>query len=199
MADISWIAPVRESKQLNIDTSGTSGVWAQAVAAAMKEMNALFARHAVMVKLSSEGPATVVLGLSDGQYKFDVQGSEMSGTLRSDILHGATRSIDRLTGASNRHREKAYVFLPSSPRVPGPGTSRVVGEPVMRVIAAHEFLHALGLDTHDSSMKGLLASSWSLNQGRSSNKDSVSPFGSRTEFPPLSLSADTVRRLKALW
>jgi hypothetical protein len=200
MADVSWIRAVRDSATLTIDASAVRGAaWRTAVAAAIRELNGLFQSRSVGVTLTTGESAVVVVALSTGSYTFNVDGTDHTGTLRTDILHGVTRSIDRITG-NDRNREKAYIFLPANPRVnPRAARSRTVGEPVMRVIAAHEFLHALGLDAHDRAMEGLLAGSWSLNEGRRAADDTVTPFGGSATLPPLALSGDTVTRLKATW
>jgi hypothetical protein len=141
----------------------------------------------------------VTVALSSEKYSFPVGGQVQSGVLRTDILHGATRSIDTII-RDKRARERAYIFLPQDPKVdPQKARSRTVGEPVMRVVAAHEFLHALGLDTHDPGMLGLLAKSMSLNAYGKPADDTVSPFGSQTKMPPLTLSGNTVARLQAMW
>lgn len=169
------------------------------MAAAIRELNGLFTARRVNLSLATAESASVVVALSTGTYSFRVEGAEQRGTLRTDILHGVTRSIDRILGSS-RNREKAYIFLPANPKVnPRVARSRTVGEPVMRVIIAHEFLHALGLDAHDGAMEGLLAGSWTLNEGRRPSGDSVTPFGGSATLPPLTLSGDTVSRLAAIW
>jgi hypothetical protein len=199
MADISWIPAVRSSGTLTLNVSGIRGPWSTALAAAIRELNTLFNGHQVNMRLATGESAVVQVALSGGSYTFREGGAEHTGTLRSDILHGATRSVDRILGSA-RNREQAYVFLPREPRVnPRVARSRMVGEPVMRVIAAHEFLHALGLDDHDRGFEGLLAGSWTLNEGRRPASDTVTPFGGSSTLPPLALSAATVARLQALW
>ncbi len=202
MADVSWISSVRSTGTLNIDKSGVHGAaWSSAVSAAIRELNTLFTGNQVNVTLAVGESAVILVALSSGRYTFQVDGTNQSGTLRTDILHGATRSIDRQTGRNvNFNRERAYIFLPLNPRVnPRVASSRLVGEPVMRVIVAHEFLHALGLDAHDPAFEGLLSQSWTPNEGRRPAGDTVSPFGGTATLPPLTLSADTLSRLRALW
>jgi hypothetical protein len=200
MADVSWNPGVRRTATLTIDASAVHGAaWTSAVTNAIRDLNALFTTHRVNVSLTAGESAVVVVALSSGSYTFRVEGSDQTGTLRTDILHGVTRSIDRITG-STRNREKAYIFLPRDPKVdPAVARSRTVGEPVMRVIIAHEFLHALGLDAHDPGFEGLLAGSWTINEGRRAANDTVSPFGGRARLPPLIFSADTITRLKTMW
>lgn len=200
MADVSWTPSVRRTGTLTVDASAVTGAsWTTAVNAAIRDLNSLFTTHSINVSLTASESAVVVVALSSGNYTFSVDGSPHRGTLRTDILHGVTRSLDRITG-STRNREKAYIFLPQDPKVdPHAARSRNVGEPVMRVIIAHEFLHALGLDDHDRGFEGLLAGSWTLNEGRRPADDTVTPFGRTTRLPPLTLSADTITRLQTMW
>jgi hypothetical protein len=177
------------------------GNWSTAVAAAIRELNALLTSNGVKVSLATTtgSSAVVTVAVTAGPYTFPVNGVNQSGTLRTDILHGATRSIDYQTGKGTS-RDHSYIFLPQHPKIsPQVQTSREAGEPVMRVIIAHEFLHALGLDAHDPSFKGLLSEAWTPNEGSRPALDTVSPFGSSTNLPPLILSGDTVSRLRALW
>ena len=151
------------------------------------------------VQLQTGGSAVVNVGVTAGQYTFPVDGKDETGSLRKDVLHGVTRGVDR-QNFNDINRENAFIFLPQHPRVdPQNAKSRDVGEPVMRVIVAHEFLHALGLDKHDQGFQGLFAGTWSLNEGDKAKDDTVSPFGGKELLPPLALSAQTWVRLKALW
>jgi len=184
---------------LNIDVSAVHGLWATAIAAAIRELNTLFTSNNVNVSLATAPSAPVKVALSNGTYTFPVNGVNQTGTLRTDVLHGVTRSLDLQLG-KNISRQQAFTFLPQHPKTdPQVRTSREVGEPVMRVIAAHEFLHALGLDQHDPSFNGLFAKSWTLNTGGKPSADTVSPFGGTAKLPPLVLSGDTISRLQTLW
>jgi hypothetical protein len=185
---------------VTVDTSKVAGpAWKNATAAAMKELNSLFASKNVNISLKTGESPVIFVAVSSGKHSFPVDGQEQSGTLRTDILHGKTNGIDRQT-RNDISREQAFIFLPQNPRVtPTNPKSREVGEKVMRVMVAHEFLHALGLETHDAGFEGLLAGSWTLNEGRKAADDTVSPFGSTAKLPPLGLSAKTWARLKAVW
>jgi hypothetical protein len=199
MADVAWDSSVLSTGKLNIDAASVHGVWHTAISTAIRELNTLFSSNNVNVSLAVANPAVVKVALTTGSYSFPVNGVNQTGTLRTDILHGVTRSLDLQLGR-NTTRQQAFVFLPQHPKTnPQARNSREVGEPVMRVIAAHEFLHALGLDVHDPSFNGLFAGSWTLNEGGRASSDTVSPFGGSAKLPPLILSGDTISRLQALW
>lgn len=199
MADVPWNSSVLNTGKLTIEAPGLHGNWSIAVTAAIRELNAVLTSSNVNVSLTTGSSAVVTVAVTAGSYTFPVNGVNQSGRLRTDVLHGATRSIDYQTGRSTT-RDHSYIFLPLHPRIrPSDQNSREAGEPVMRVIIAHEFLHALGLDAHDPSFNGLLSASWTANEGRRPAQDTVSPFGSSTKLPPLILSGDTVSRLRALW
>lgn len=199
MADVPWSQSVRSTCQLTIDASGLHGNWSVAAAAAIRELNALFGSNQVNVRLTTGRSAVVEVAVTAGHYTFSVNGGNQSGTLRADILHGATRGIDYVLGTTQT-RDHAYIFLPQHPRInPQLPSSREVGEPIMRVIVGHEFIHALGLGAHDPAFEGLFAEAWIANEGRIPPQDTVGPFGRTSRLPPLTLSADTIRRLKRIW
>jgi len=198
--DVAWIAAVKNSGVVTVDASKvTHPQWKLATAAAIQQLNTLFASNHLNVKLQTGDSAVLTVALSSGKYKFPVDGQDQEGTLRSDILHGVTRSVDRYN-YNDVNREHAYIFLPEHPKTdPQNAKSRDVGEPVMGVIVAHEFIHALGLHKHDPAFEGLFAGTWQLNEGDKPKDDTVSPFGGRAKLPPLVLSSSTWKRLKALW
>ena len=198
MGDVAWNSSVLKTGKLTIDGSGLHGLWGTAFSAAIRELNALLSSNNVNVTLTTGKPAVVVVALTSGHYTFQVDGANQSGMLRTDVLHGATRSIDIQTRTTSR--EQAFTFLPEHPHIsPTFKNSRDAGEPVMRVMIAHEFLHALGLDKHPQNDIGLFAPQWVPNEGSKPADDTVSPFGVQAKLPPLALSGDTVSRLQALW
>ena len=171
MADVPWNSSVLNTGKLTIEVPGLHGNWSTAVGAAIRELNALFTSSNVNVSLTTGKSAVVTVAVTAGSYTFPVNGKNQTGTLRTDILHGATRSIDYQTGRSTT-RDHSYIFLPLHPRIsPQDRSSRDAGEPVMRVIIAHEFLHALGLDAHDPSLSGLFAEKMTPNEGTKPAKD----------------------------
>jgi hypothetical protein len=199
MADVPWNSSVLNTGQLTVEAPGVPGNWSAAITAAIRELNALLKSNNVNVSLVTGTSANVTIAVTTGAYTFPVNGVNQSGTLRVDILHGATRSIDYQT-RSTTSRDHAYTFLPLHPRIsPQDRTSRDAGEPVLRAMIAHEFLHALGLDLHDPSFNGLFAEKLTPNEGSKPAQDTLSPWGSTTKLPPLVLSGDTVTRLRALW
>src|SRR5271165_368839 len=106
MADVPWTASVRNSQTLTIDASAVNGPdWTTAVSAAIRELNTLFAGNKVNVTLNTAKPAVVVVALSSGPYTFTVGGTVVKGVLRTDILHGVTRSVDIQLG-NNTSREQ---------------------------------------------------------------------------------------------
>jgi hypothetical protein len=199
MADVPWNSSVLNTGQLTVEASGIHGNWSAAITAAIRDLNTLLKSNNVNVSLVTGTSANVTIATTTGAYTFPVNGVNQSGTLRTDIVHGATRSIDYKTGIGTS-RDHAYTFLPLHPRInPQDRTSRDSGEPVLRVIVGHEFLHALGLDLHDPSFNGIFAGTLTLNEGGTPAQDTVSPWGTTTKLPPLVLSGDTVTRLRALW
>lgn len=198
MDDVAWNSSVVSTGKLTVDIGGLHGLWATAATAAIRELNTLLSSNNINVSVTTGKSAVVVVALTSGPYKFPVNGVDQDGMLQTKVLHGVTRSIDIET--RTKSREKAYTFLPQHPHIsPSFPNSREAGEPVMRVMVAHEFLHALGLGDHPKNDTGLFAPQWTPNEGAKPSADTVSPFGTKIKLPPLMLSGDTVSRLQALW
>src|ERR1700732_1017974 len=100
MADVSWNSSVLNTGKLTIDAPGLHGNWSIAVTAAIRELNAVITSSNVNVSLTTGSSAVVTVAVTAGSYTSPVNGVNQSGRLRTDVLHGATRSIDYQTGRS---------------------------------------------------------------------------------------------------
>src|SRR5580658_1144793 len=174
MADVPWNSSVLSTGQLKVEAPGIQGNWSAAITNAIRDLNALLKASNVNVSLVTGTSANITIATTTGPYTFPVNGVNQTGTLRTDIPHGATRSIDYQLG-NKTTRDHAYTFLPLHPKISQDRTSRDAGEPVLRVIIAHEFLHALGLDNkHDPSFNGMFAEKLTPNEGSRPAQDTLS-------------------------
>jgi predicted Zn-dependent protease len=152
--------------------------WKNACQAAVKDLNALFKQKRVNVVLSTSaasGP-TISVRTDPG----------IVGT----AVHGRTTAETSGSGALLR----AEVRLPIKVIINTPQGIRDAGPGVLEVIAAHEFVHALGHAEHNSHLMGQ-----TLNKmlGNSPAGDKLQAGG--VSMPPLQLAPQSIEQLKALW
>ncbi|MHC5538421.1 hypothetical protein ACYOEI_09350 [Singulisphaera rosea] len=162
--------------QVNLSEIGAG--WTKACKKAVADLNVLFKKKGIDIVLSlsgSEGPAITV--------KTD---SSIIGTL----VHGKTNAeIDgsgRMLSAVVRLPLKVIISTPSAVRDAGPG--------VLEVIVAHEFIHALGQEKHNSH---LMAQTWTKLSGDTPAGDVLQAGG--LSMPPLDLAPESVELLTSLW
>lgn len=109
MSDVSWSSSIRSGGTVAIDASSVRGAWSTAITHAISDLNALFSSNQLSITLTRAESAIIVVALTSGRYTFSVDGTDYHGTLQTNILHGATRSIDRRTGNSvSRKRHTSF-------------------------------------------------------------------------------------------
>ncbi|MDG3007263.1 hypothetical protein [Paludisphaera mucosa] len=152
--------------------------WTKACKKAVADLNALFHRKGVAVVLSAsgaEGPSITVRTDSG------ILGTAVHGKTTAETGDGG-----RLLRAEVRLPVKVVINTPDGVRQAGPG--------VLKVIAAHEFVHALGQVEHSSH---LMAQTLYKQLGNSPAGDTLK--AGAVTLPPLSLASDTVELLKSIW
>lgn len=152
--------------------------WTKACKQAVADLNHLLGKNGVGVALSlggSEGPGITV--------RTD---SSIIGT----AVHGKTSAETDDAG----RLLSAVVRLPIKVLIPTPSDTREAGPGILEVIAAHEFVHALGQAKHNSH---LMAQTWTKLAGDTPAGDTLQAGG--ISMPPIDLSSDTVDQLKAIW
>jgi hypothetical protein len=158
--------------------SGVGATWTKPCRQAITDLNALFRRHGIEVLLGapkSQAPAITV--------KTDpsIQGSAVHGRTSAEA-DGSGRLI------------RAVVRLPVNVTINTPAGVRNAGPGVLEVIAAHEFVHALGREPHDSH---LMAQTFGKVMGDTAAGDRLA--ANEITLPPLQLSSDTIDALKGIW
>jgi predicted Zn-dependent protease len=152
--------------------------WKNACQAAIKDLNALFRQNALNVTLSTSsgsGP-TISVRTDPG----------IVGT----AVHGRTSARTNASGALLQ----ADVRLPVKVIINTPQGIRDAGPGVLEVIAAHEFVHALGHAPHNSHLMGQTMTKM---LGNTAAGDKLQ--AGAVAMPPLQLSSESVRQLKAIW
>jgi hypothetical protein len=207
-----WSNAIKAVKQLTIFPTSkvTGGPWAKVFTNALAEFNKLSAKHSLGVTFvvattapdpSGVGGADVQFDTINGTANFTSFNQAFSTTLSGNATAGDTEIVSEVFG-SKKTIAKAFVFVPATPKV-GSATGRVVGDPVKLVIAAHELIHACGLDNSDHSSfakADLFFSPMQVSQGATPAADSLTPFGlSAPVMPPLVLAAPTIKLIQTNW
>jgi hypothetical protein len=161
--------------RVNVKTSGLGHSWSHACQRAANDLNVLFNRNRIGVHLvlsGSQGPTISV------QIDPHIQGT---------LVHGNTTSrfgsSGGFLGADVRLPTRITINTPRGPRDAGAG--------ILEVVAAHEFVHALGHDGHNSH---LMAQTMQKEMGDS-------PWGDKLKandvlMPPLQLSMQSILTLR---
>jgi hypothetical protein len=161
-----------------VNLSGAGPYWTQPCRDAVTHLNALFHRHHINVSLTLAGTnhaATITV--------------TPDPSLQGLLVHGRTQA--RFNGNTLL---SADVKLPPQVQINTPRALRDAGNGVREVIAAHEFVHALGQNGHDSD---LMTQTWQKEAGSNAAGDRLR--AGAHAMPPLVLSGDTVNVLKGRW
>jgi hypothetical protein len=150
--------------------------WTTACKQAVHDLNLLFRRKQIGVTLAINGAGPIINVATD---------PSILGTL----VHGKT-SAETNDGKLVR----ADVRLPVKLSINTPKGVRDAGTGYAEVIAAHEFVHALGHAPHNSH---LMAQTFSKLPGDRPAGDKLTAGG--VSLPPLDLSDDSVTQLKSIW
>lgn len=163
---------------VSVNLSEIGPLWTKACKQAVADLNVLFKRKGIDVALAaggSEGPIITV--------KTD---SGILGTAVHGRTSAETTGTGQLLRAEVRLPVTVIINTPDGPRDAGPG--------VLEVIAAHEFVHALGHADHNSH---LMAQTMTKRMGDAVAGDKLQA-GAIT-MPPLDLAPESVEQLKAIW
>jgi hypothetical protein len=151
--------------------------WTTACKQAVHDLNLLFRRKGIEVTLAINGAGPIIAVKTD---------PAILGTL----VHGKTSAETNDAGKLLR----AEVRLPVKLTINTPNGVRDAGTGYAEVIAAHEFVHALGHAPHNSH---LMAQTFSKSPGDRAAGDKLTAGG--VSLPPLDLSTESVDQLKSLW
>lgn len=151
--------------------------WTAACRQAVTDLNQLFRRKSIAVTLAVNGSGPVISVSTDS----GIQGSLVHGRTSAE-----TDGAGKLLNADVRLPVKLTINTPKGEREAGPG--------MYEVVAAHEFVHALGHAPHNSA---LMAQTLHKVMGDRPAGDKLKAGGD--VLPPLQLSDDSVELLKGIW
>jgi len=198
--DLAWPKAVRSSGKLLIwAASGGAGGWTVALHRAITEFNRVTYAVNLRVRFEFTGDrnlAQVIFRLGN---ESDFETSLHGVTERSVDIGAARFSPATINVHSNPH-------LRAWQRVPGKKdlqeTTRRAGDSVRMVIIVHELIHACGLDeNHSTEGAGdVFYSPLEPEAGSRPQDDGMKvPVVNGARFPPVTLSGETVHRLRRLW
>jgi hypothetical protein len=137
----------------------------------------------------------------NGKSDFICFNKTFSFTLAGTALQGHTSIISQVFG-SRKEIAKAFIHVPATPMI-GDLHPRGLGDPAKLVIAAHELIHACGLDDSEHSSLSdpdLYSSPLQSQQGVAPANDSTTPFGLTSPvMPPLVLAGPTITLIQNNW
>lgn len=200
---IPWTDSIRQSRTLTIYTGSLAGSWAHIFREALHDFNLLSSTHRIGITITQSkraadepGGADISVQTADGAISASYGSATKTGTFDGGRLHGLTLLFAR---QPENVLEKAYIYLPSQPKVNTPNGLRPAGAGIMKVIAAHELLHACGLENSNHSTDDLFQGTPRVDAGDTAKGDRVLIGTGPKAMPPLYLAGSTVKNIKDLW
>jgi hypothetical protein len=156
---------------------GLGATWTQAFRQAVRDLNTLFNHKGITVTLTLTGGGPVITVRTDT-------------SIGQTAVHGEA-TTERIEGGRLLRSE---VRLPVQIKINTPRGLRPAGAGIYVVVAAHELVHSLGHDGHNTHLMAQVFQKV-LGDG---------PSGDRMQagsviLPPLQLSDASVQELKAIW
>ena len=162
---------------VSVRLGGIGPHWTAACKQAVSDLNLLFRRRGIGVTLALHGHGPVISVVTD---------PGIIGTAVHGRTHAETDGNGRLL--------RAEVRLPVKLTINTPGGVREAGLGMAEVVAAHEFVHALGHEPHNSH---LMAQTMHKMMGDRAAGDKLQ--AGAAAMPPLQLSDQSVEILKGIW
>ena len=163
---------------VNVRLNNVGPTWMSASKRAVEGLNSLFRSSGINVILAFGGAGPIISVSTDPTQLTRLHGYTLTS---SDERSG------KILGAEVRLPVKCLV---SAPRV----GQREAGLSAYEVVVAHEIVHGLGHDGHNT---GLMVDLIQPVIGAHASQDKVT--GGGVFMPPLQLSAETIGVLKGLW
>jgi hypothetical protein len=161
-----------------VDLGGLDSKWTKACQKAITDLNTLFGRDGIKVVLTTKGPQALAITV------------QTDPSIQGTALHGRTSAETDPSGRMLR----STVRLPVNVTINTPGGIRDAGVGILEVIAAHEFVHALGHAPHNSL---LMTQTVYKEPGDNAGGDALRAGSVR--MPPLLISPESVDILTAVW
>jgi hypothetical protein len=164
-------------KTVSVQLVGVASSWTKPCQNAVAHLNDLFRRNNISVALATAGPQEPAITV------------RTDGSIPVDAVHGRTSAT-----SNGGKLVRADVRLPTKVTINSPQGIRDAGPGILEVIAAHEFVHALGHSDHTSL---LMSQTMYKELGDNASGDKLKTAGGT--MPPLRLSPESVSTLKMIW
>jgi hypothetical protein len=161
-----------------VDLQGLDSKWTNACRKAQTDLNALFKRNGINVVLTLKGPQALTIAV------------QTDPSIQGTALHGRTSAETDASGKMVR----STIRLPVNVSISTPGGIRDAGMGPFEVIAAHEFVHALGHEPHNTL---LMTQTWNKEPGDNAAGDILR--GNGVKMPPIMLSPESISLLQGIW
>src|SRR5689334_4077123 len=127
---IPWIGSVRQTGKLTLYIGPMAGSWGHVIKEVLHSFNVLASSNKLGVTIVESkhapkedgGGAEVAIRTADGAISASYSGTSQNEDFSGDRLHGRTLLFSR-----DGVLEKAFIFLPSQPKVNTPKGMRAVG------------------------------------------------------------------------
>ena len=162
---------------VNVKLGDIGAFWTSACKQAVHDLNVIFKKKGVAVTLAVNGAGPTISVRTDP-------------TIGALLVHGKTSAETDGSGMLIR----AEVRVPAKLSISSPKGIRDAGAGVAEVIAAHEFVHALGHAPHNSQ---LMTQTWTKVAGDRAAGDKLQAGSS--PMPPIQLADESVEMLKGIW
>ena len=149
--------------------------WASACRHATTVLNGVFRTKHINVVLEADGHSGPIISVRVDPSIVGLHGHTSAKT-NNDVLTAAD------------------VNLPGKPLVSTPARVRNAGSGVLQVIAAHEFVHALGQTGHDSHLM-----TWKMDVAAAGTPSQDRLRAGAILLPPIILSDDSISLLQSIW
>jgi predicted Zn-dependent protease len=179
---VPWLKHIRNSGQLKVYNKASS--WSGSVESAIRSFNKL-SFGVTLVAVAEEKKANVVLVLATGptQYSYYGATAKTDSDFKAERLHGQASSFN---DPDKNERLFSAIFLP--------GKIGKATEKQKEVVVVHEFIHACGMDGHDTA--GIMFSAMTEEDG--GLIEAIKTEGAKP-MPPIRVGSKTLSTMQKLW
>lgn len=199
-----WNDSVKKTGKLTIYMGALAGPWVHVFREAVRDVNHLSNGYKLGFTLveshepaTEQGGAQVSAHTANGTIERKYKNIDDKESFVGTALHGRTLLIS--PEQDKNVLEKAFIYLPAQPLISSPQTVRAAGPGVMKVVAAHELLHACGLENGDHQDDDLFQANPRASGGARPADDKILIGTGPKGMPPLILGPVTAKNLQDLW
>lgn len=197
----AWTDSVKNSRKLTVHNNIGSGRWSSLFAAGIREINSVMSAANVNItfeEASSDAAANVEVAVGNGPVSYTHGNTTHAVDFNPNLMHGHTGLAHN---DISERIEKAFIFLPATPKINTARGQRATGIRVMTLILLHEFVHSTGLSNLDHTPDDIFNGNPLPDYGDTPDQDRIGVSGRNGPvwFPPYFISATTVGKILSIW